>query len=159
MSNEQSASLCKRTARRRTLEGSIVTKRLLWRVFIGCLLCTAVVRVASQAQTPQSSPAGALIQMTSSSTVGVLLDEIPVGPLREAAAANALTKSSDFWIARAKDQVRLMSYRLIFRSGFHKTSSGTKPDSFGPLPLPPQRDKWKVTLNGAARRDTTINGH
>src|SRR5262245_20677918 len=95
-----------------------------------------------------ASPAGALIQMTSSSTVGVLLDEIPAGPLREAAAANALAKSSDFWIARAKDQVRLMSYRLIFRSGFHNTSSGTMPNSYGPLPLPPQRDKWKVTLNG-----------
>ena len=78
-----------------------MTKHLLWRVFIG-LLCTTVVRGASQDQTPQSSPAGALIQMTSSSTVGVLLDEIPVGPLREAAAANALAKSSDFWIARVK---------------------------------------------------------
>jgi hypothetical protein len=65
-----------------------LTKHLLWRVFIG-LLCTAAVRGASQDQTPQSSPAGALIQMTSSSIVGVLLDEIPVGPLREAAAANA----------------------------------------------------------------------
>jgi hypothetical protein len=97
--------------------------------------------------------------MTSSSTVGVLLDEIPAGPLREAAAANALAKSSDFWIARAKDQVRLMSYRLVFRSGFHNTSSGTMPNSYGPLPLPPQRDKWKVTLNGPASRDTTINGH
>ena len=134
-----------------------MTKHLLWRVFIAPL-CIALVRDASQAQTPQSSPAGALIQMTSSSTVGVLLDEMPVGPLREAAAANALAKSSDFWIARAKDQVRLMSYRLIFRSGFHNTSNGTKPNSYGPLPLPPQRDKWKVTLNGAARRNT-INGH
>ena len=126
-----------------------MTKHLLWRVFIG-LLCTAVVRVESQAQTPQPSPAGALIQMTSSSTVGVLLDEIPVGPLREAAAANALAESSDFWIARAKDQVRLMSYRLIFRSGYHNTSNGAKPVSYGPLPLPPQRDKWNVALNGAA---------
>src|SRR6516225_3834534 len=52
-----------------------------------------------------------------------------------------------------------MSYRLIFRSGFHKTSNGKNPDSYGPLPLPPQRDKWNVTLNGAARRDSTINGH
>jgi len=135
-----------------------VTKSYFARLFAG-LLCIIAVNDTSQAQTPQSSPAGALTQMTSNATVGVLLDEIPAGPLREAAAANALAESSDFWIARAKDQVRLMSYRLIFRSGFHKTSSGTSSDSFGPLPLPPQRDKWQVTLNGAARRDTTINGH
>jgi hypothetical protein len=87
------------------------------------------------------------------------LNEIPAGPLREAAAANALAEASDFWVGRAKDQVRLMSYRLIFRSGYHKTSNGTSPDSFGPLPLPPQRDKWQITLNGAPRRDSTINGH
>ena len=135
-----------------------MTKRLLGRVFIG-LLCTAVVRVASPAQTSQSSPAGALIQITSSSTVGILLDEIPAGPLREAAAANALAEPNDFWIVRAKDQVRLMSYRLIFRSGFHHASNGAKPVSYGPLPLPPQRDEWNVTLNSAARRDSTINGH
>lgn len=131
---------------------------LLFGAFLG-LLCITIVHGAPQAPTPQPSSAGALIQMTSSSTVGVLLDEIPAGPLREAAAANALAESSDFWIARAKDQVRLMSYRLIFRGGFHRTSSGTTPDTYGPLPLPPQRDKWNITLNGAPRRDSTINGH
>jgi len=134
-----------------------VTKTYIARIIV-VLLCVTAVNDAPRAQTPQSSPAGALIQMTSSSTVGVLLDEIPAGPLREAAAANALAESNDFWITRAKDQVRLMSYRLIFRGAFHKTSSGTSPDSYGPLPLTP-RNTWNVTLNGAPRRDATINGH
>lgn len=139
-------------------ERSIVIKRLLSRVFIP-LLCTAGAPVASHAQTLQSPPSGALIQIMSNSTVGVLLDEIPAGPLREAAAANALAEPNEFWIARAKDQVRLMSYRLIFRSGYHNTSNGAKPVSYGPLPLPPQRDKWNIAVSGAPRRSSTINGH
>src|SRR5260370_37194680 len=132
-----------------------MTKSYIARMLVGLRVVTAL-NDAPRAQTAQSSPAGALIQMTSSSTVGVLLDEIAAGPLREAAAANALAEASDFWIARAKDQVRLMSYRLIFRRGFHKTSSGKTPNSYGPLPLTP-RKTWNVPLHGAPRCAAPLN--
>ena len=72
-----------------------------------------------------ATPAGALIQMNSTSTVGVLLDEIPAGPLREQAAANALAKPADFWIARARNQVRLMSYRLVSAAATTRTLQAT----------------------------------
>jgi hypothetical protein len=104
-----------------------------------------------------AAPAGALIQMKSTSTVGVLLDEIPAGALREQAAANALAKPAEFWIARARNQVRLMNYRLVFRSGFHAIPSGNSTKTYGPLPLTPQ-ETWIVTLQGAPYR-AKINGH
>jgi hypothetical protein len=38
--------------------------------------------------------------MDMTSTVGVLLDEIPAGPLREQAAAEALAQLAAFWNSR-----------------------------------------------------------
>jgi Lysyl oxidase len=94
-----------------------------------------------------ASPAtqtGALVHLEMSSTVGVLLDEIPAGPQRDEAAANALAKPAAFWIGRAQVQTRLTSYRLVFRSP-------------GPLPLTPM-DVWNVHLTGAPHR-AKIEGH
>jgi hypothetical protein len=96
---------------------------------------------------------GALVRMDLASTVGVLLDEIPAGPQREAAAANALAEPASFWEARARNQVRLMSYRLVFRgqyySAYWSNGNGTKPK--GPLPLPPKQI-WNVKASGSPHR-------
>jgi len=95
---------------------------------------------------------GALVRMDMASTVGVLLDEIPAGPQREAAAANALAEPASFWEARAKNQVRLTSYRLMFRSQYYSASwsNGSKL-SKGPLPLPPKA-VWNVKASGKPYR-------
>jgi len=102
-------------------------------------------------------PAGALITMQMTSTVGALLDEIPAGALREQAAANALAKGDDFWLPRARNQVRLTGYRLVFRSGYHPVPNGKDPKTYGPLPLTPP-EKWNISRLGAPRR-AKINGH
>jgi hypothetical protein len=105
-----------------------------------------------RAQTgPQSDP-GALISLTLRGTVGVLLDEIPQGEWREAAALQALLGHGDdeFWAERAKRQVRLTYYRLVFRGSYY-------PAGKGPLPLPP-KSGWHVDLNGLPRR-ARIGGH
>ena len=99
-----------------------------------------------------AAPAGALVQMSTKSTVGVLLDEIPTGALREQAAANALAQTTKFWVDRAARQVRLMSYRLVFRSG-----RGNRSKAIGPLPLTP-REVWDLQLSGSPMRQT-LNGH
>jgi hypothetical protein len=100
----------------------------------------------------QNDP-GALVQTTMSSTVGVVLDEIPQAS-RDAAAAGLLAQSNDFWVARAQRQINLTTYRLIFRNQFYKGQQGGLRQQL-PLPPPPVRN---VTLNGPARRDT-IDGH
>ncbi len=90
--------------------------------------------------------------MNMRSTVGVLLDEIPAGRLRDAAAADALAKGESFWTDRAARQARLTSYRLVFRPGFYPAA-----DNKGPLPLPP-RSAWSIELRGVPHR-AVVNGH
>ena len=117
-------------------------------VFAGITMSVAL----APAVHAQVAAPGAVIRMASQSTVGVLLDEIPAGPLREAAAANALAQPGAFWTERAARQVRLMSYRLIWRAG-----KGNRSKTIGPLPLPP-REVWNVSLLGAPRR-APVDGH
>src|SRR5947209_1475422 len=93
---------------------------------------------------------GALVQVQMKSTVGLLLDEIPSGPLRERAAQTALKSGDDFWIAKAQRQIRLADYRLVFRSGYYN-------DPRGPLPIP-HKTVWHVTLQGKPHRQH-IGGH
>src|SRR5689334_6386014 len=64
---------------------------------------------------------GALVKMQMTSNVGVVLDDIPAGPLREAAAANALAQPAQFWHDRALRQVRLTYYRLVFRGQYYSS--------------------------------------
>lgn len=103
----------------------------------------------------QSSPVsdpGALISMKLKGTVGVLLDEIPAGEWREKAAGEALQRQGNdpFWVERAKRQVRLTFYRLVFRGSYY-------PSGKGPLPLPP-KSGWQIAFNGVPRR-AKIGGH
>ena len=103
------------------------------------------------------TPSGGLIGLSMDSTVGVLLDELPAGPVREAAAANALAQASNFWIARAKRQARLTSYRLVFRSQYYNSYWSNTGNIHGPLPLPPTSN-WNVTVKGPAHR-VKVNSH
>src|ERR1043166_4401043 len=102
-------------------------------------------------QAAASTDPGSLISMSMDSQVGVLLDEIPAGALRDAAAANALAQGSDFWTSRAARQTKLAFYRLVFR-GFYYPNY--KNNQKGPLPLP-HESKWNIHLTGPAQRVTT----
>ena len=127
----------------------------LKRSLIRWAVATAMVAsfgLAAGAQTAARQDPGALISMTLKGTVGVLLDEVPPGQWRETAAQNALQKkgSDPFWVERAKRQVRLTFYRLVFRGFYY-------PPGKGPLPLPP-KSGWQIVLNGRPRRGN-IDGH
>ena len=68
---------------------------------VSALAACGVVDSASGAaarKSVASADPGALVRMEMSSTVGLLLDEIPAGPLREQAAAEALARPAGFWI-------------------------------------------------------------
>jgi hypothetical protein len=97
-----------------------------------------------RAQAP-SAP-GALVRMDMTTTVGVLLDNIPSGPQREAAADWALSQARDFWVDRATSQVNLTYYRLAFRTFYY-----TPPPNRGPLPLPPH-STWNIEITDNPHR-------
>ncbi len=88
---------------------------------------------------------GALIDVTMTSQVGVLLDEVPVS-MRGRAAAAYLQQPDQFWIERAKAQVRLATYRLVFRNYFYRPGKMQ-------LPLPPE-SLWAIELVGPPARET-----
>jgi hypothetical protein len=100
---------------------------------------------------------GALVKMEMNSDVAVLLDEIPAGPMRDAAAADALAKPASFWIERAKRQVRLTYYRLVFRGLYYNSSWSNGTKQYGPLPLP-DKSVWNLALVGTPHRVSAING-
>ncbi len=89
---------------------------------------------------------GALVGTSMHGVVGVLLDEIPESQ-RNALVQTLGEKPAEFWIDRAKRQIRLTSLRLNFRNGGGKFQ----------LPLPAE-DLWTITLAAAPRR-ATIDGH
>jgi hypothetical protein len=114
------------------------------------LMLLAGGQMVLRAQAP--SAAGALVRMDMNTTVGVLLDDIPSGPQREAAADFALSQTRDFWVDRATSQVNLTYYRLVFRTFFY-----TPPPNRGPLPLPPH-SAWNIEITDNPHR-TKIGTH
>lgn len=101
-------------------------------------------------QAPERDP-GALIGVKMNSQVGVLLDEIPEST-RDRAVIDLLSQPEEFWSERAHDQVRLMSYRLVFRDAFYDES-----EAKGALPLPPE-EIWNISLRGEPYR-TEVDSH
>ena len=96
---------------------------------------------------------GALIKTSLTSKVGVLLDEVPAS-MRDRVAQALIGKPSSFWIARARIQIKLTTYRLVFRQYFYSASgAGAKQQ----LPLPPPEVQL-VSLTSAPRREM-VNGH
>ena len=99
----------------------------------------------------QATTNGALVKVKTQSEVGVLLDEVPAA-MRSRVAADILAKPPSFWIERAKRQLDMAQYRLVYRHFFYPPEEGKRQ-----LPLPPD-SVWDVTLTGAAQRKT-VDGH
>jgi hypothetical protein len=99
------------------------------------------------------APCGALVRVSVKSTVGVLLDELPVSQ-RDRAERVLVTKDPEFWLRRVEDQLRLTLNQLTYRSDYHRD----RPVPVGPLWLPP-RAVWNITLDSAGPRRATIEGH
>jgi hypothetical protein len=133
-----------------------IARHLVWVVTVSVLISLTWLGPAA-AQSGSIAPSGALIRLNMGSTVGVLLDELPEGPLREQAAANALAQGSAFWFPRARRQIRLMNYRLVFRAQFYASSHSSDPRVRGPLPLP-SPSVWNVQLVGVPYR-AKLDGH
>ncbi len=94
-------------------------------------------------------PAGALVQVSLNSQVGVLLDELPA-PMREQLVAELLNQPESFWLERAHLQVQMTMYRLNFRNFVYEGK--------GQLPLPPQA-LWSFVLDPAGPTRQEIQGH
>src|SRR5258705_13857694 len=101
------------------------------RLFI--VLAVLLVPLRVVAGRADSDP-GALILVTLSSRVGVLLDEIPL-LLRDRAAEVLLRKDTDFWLTHARWQIEHTLHRLISRHAYNTTKFQ--------LPLPPA-EKWSI---------------
>jgi len=98
---------------------------------------------------------GALIHVTASSKVGVLLDEIPPA-MRDRVAKALLAKPDSFYEARAKRQLALATYRLNFRAAFYPDEKKQQ------LPLPPESVLGITLVPSAAGKTayrTMVNGH
>src|ERR1041384_3640869 len=135
-------------------------RRILVVFFVAAAGCGSEPSASLEARSSAAtSDTGALVKMEMSSTVGVLLDDVPAGPVREAAAAEAMAQSTAAWTDRAMREVKLTYYRLVFRqlywSGFWNGGAGGI--NKGPLPLPP-KSIWHVPAIGNIRRGQ-VNGH
>lgn len=97
---------------------------------------------------------GALVRVTTSSKVGVLLEDFPEAS-RDRIAEELLAKGEDWWIERAKWQLRLTSPRLIYRKYYFDEAEW---DLKNALPLPPE-DVWRITVASAGASRQMIDGH
>jgi hypothetical protein len=130
-----------------------------WIIIPVGILVGLTITVASLASSPATTSKvlagadpGALVSVQMTSQVGVLLDEIPEGAERDRTASILMDKPDSFWTERAKDQINLMSYRLVFREAFYDESEGK-----GALPLPSE-EVWKIEFKDKPFR-ATIEGH
>jgi len=106
---------------------------------------------------PMSSPTasavvtrdGALVQVSMTSQVGVLLDEIPE-EMRDQAATDLLSQAEEEWVARAMRQVQLTRNRLNFRNFVYEGK--------GQLPLPPTA-LWNIRLDAEKPTRQNVQGH
>jgi hypothetical protein len=103
---------------------------------------------AAAAAAPQQDP-GSLVQTSMQSEVGVVLDELPAS-MRSRVAGALIAKPASFWKERAAAQLRLTSYRLVFRQFFYSASRSA-------LPLPPE-PSWQIELAGSPVR-RPVDGH
>src|SRR5881628_3883302 len=115
-------------------KGGRTVSRKVWAVaLISVIIIGAVAAIAfsftyvAPARENNRDP-GALVSVKMNGQVGVLLDEIPNSD-KSRAAKDLMSKPADFWLDRAKDQIRLMSYRLVFRDSFYDEN-----ESKGALP-------------------------
>jgi hypothetical protein len=91
---------------------------------------------------------GAIVTVHMDSTVGVVLDEIPMS-IRDRVATALIAKPASFWTTRAENQTKLTTYRLVFRKQFYDNDKDA-------LPTPPP-SSWKFALKGTPARMTVGN--
>jgi hypothetical protein len=117
----------------------------------------ATILVSTPAEEPTTSHTvtvvtnkdGALIGISITSQVGVLLDEIPQD-MRDQVVTDLLAQPEEAWIKRARRQVQLTRNRLNFRNFIYEEK--------GQLPLPPA-ELWDIRLDDAAPTRQLIQGH
>src|SRR6516225_2392849 len=129
---------------------TVITSLLAASALVGCTDDTSLT-------SSDIAASGALVAMDMDSQVGVLLDELPAGPVREAAAANATARPTSFWQDRALRQARLMDYRLVFRAQYYNSAHSNTGNIHGALPMPPP-STWTATITSAPYR-TQIGNH
>ena len=98
---------------------------------------------------PPAQVEGSLLRTTATSGVAVVLDEIPRS-MRNRVAKSLLAADEEFWVERAKRQLVMTTYRLVFRDAFYGKNRFS-------LPLPPP-ELWEISLAGEPRR-ARIDGH
>ena len=127
------------------------TRVFVWLAASIAALCSSVPVTPLTGIAQAVDAPGAIINVELKTKVGVLLDEVPAGRLRDGAAADALGQDNAFWKARARNHVKLNYYRLVYRGLIY--GDATK----GPLPLTPE-STWDIRPIGRTRREL-INGH
>ncbi len=126
-------------------------------LYVGSILlvfqCLFVTSFAAEGSSPArgdyADPPGALVRITMTGKVGVLLDEIPSSQRGEI-VRKLFHQPSSFWITRAHEQIKLMVYRLSFRSSFYAAAKKQ-------LPLPPE-SLWRINLTSTPHR-RIYSGH
>ena len=98
---------------------------------------------------PPAQVEGSLVRTTATSGVAVVLDEIPRS-MRNRVAKSLLAADEEFWVERAKRQLVMTTYRLVFRDAFYGKNRFS-------LPLPPP-ELWEISLSGEPRR-VRVDGH
>ncbi|MDL2335232.1 MAG: lysyl oxidase family protein [Chloroflexota bacterium] len=122
------------------------TRHALRRVLVGCIMFVLV--LAGQVGVAAAAAPGSIVKTSMWSQVGVVLDEIPKS-MRARVAADIMTKPDSFWLERAHRQLKLTTYRLVFRDAFHAHGKA--------LPLPPE-PLWNIQFSGEPTRQK-IDGH
>lgn len=118
---------------------------------LGAVAITLSAACSSEDDASEPGSAGALVATRLESQVGVLLDELPAAT-RDQVAEQLLEQPEANWLARARAQIALTTYRLVFRDFFYDEGEGK-----GQLPLPPP-ELWNVELTSAPQR-VTVSGH
>ncbi|NUP08615.1 MAG: hypothetical protein HOW73_21410 [Polyangiaceae bacterium] len=114
----------------------------------------AAIGCGDDTEPPPGDDPGSLVRVTTTSQVGVLLDEFPEAS-RDRIATELLSKSSEWWTERARWQLRLTSPRLVYRKYYFDESEW---DSKNALPLPPE-EVWKISLDESGPKRITVDGH
>jgi len=131
------------------------TSRVGWSAVFCSLLLVGCGDPPPDQTPPDMSPVtlpdrpGALVDVSMAGRVGVLIEELPTAQ-REAAAAQLLAQPLGFWEARARAQMALTTYRLVFRTSFYQGK--------GQLPTPPP-DQWHFEFDAGGATRTTVDGH
>jgi hypothetical protein len=104
------------------------------------------------ADAAERGAAGALVEVTLASRVGVVLDELPAAQ-RDAAASYYLAKGSQFWKDRAVAQAKHTNYRFTYRQFYYDV----EPPKLN-MAMPPE-ELWRIELKPGGAKRVTDDGH